>query len=158
MKDYIKSLRKKIGNQKIIHPAARIIVENEHGKILTIVRTDNGNFGLPAGALEEGETIEACIRREVLEETGLVIDKVELIGLSTSPFRETVIYPNGDQTQYFTAEFYTNEWSGSLLVKNEEATDIQFRGKEIITHLPPIEQSTFQSLDYFRSTGKVRVD
>jgi len=106
MKNYIKNLRKKIGNQKFIHPAARIIIENELGQILFIKRIDNGNLGIPAGGFEENETIEECIIREVKEETGLEILSLQLIGLSSNPKNETVKYPNGDKIQYFTCEFF----------------------------------------------------
>lgn len=65
MKTYIQKMREQLGSEKFIHPAARIIIENEAREILIIERADNGKIGLPAGALEEGETIEACILREV---------------------------------------------------------------------------------------------
>lgn len=35
-----------------------------------------GTWSAPGGHLEPGETVEACARREVLEETGLVLDRV----------------------------------------------------------------------------------
>ena len=108
MESYITKLREKIGRDKFIHPAARIIVENDEGEVLFIERADNGNIGLPAGALEENETIEACIIREVKEETGIEITALEVIGISTDPRVETVRYPNGDEIQYFTIEFYSN--------------------------------------------------
>lgn len=72
MKSYIKKIRSKLGKEKFIHPAARIIIENQKGEILVINRKDNGQMGIPAGALEEKETIEECIIREVREEAGLV--------------------------------------------------------------------------------------
>lgn len=158
MKDYIKNLRQKIGHQKLIHPAARIIVENNAGEYLTIFRKDNGKVGLPAGAFEEGESIEACIRREVKEETGLSLGALKMIGLSTIPSRESVEYPNGDQIQYFTVEFYSSDWSGELSIDKEECKDAAFRSQKIIEQLPLNEQHTFKSLAYFRSTGKVHVD
>ncbi len=158
MKDYIKKLRLKIGSQKFIHPAARIIVENKNGEYLSILRKDNGQIGLPAGAFEEGETIEACIRREVQEETGLRIGQLEMIGLSTQPLRESVRYPNGDQVQYFTVEFYSTDYSGDLQPDLEESREAAFRSKKIIQQLPLNEQHTFKSLTYFRRTGKVLID
>ena len=109
MKDYIAKLREKIGQDKFIHPAARIIIENELGEILFIERNDNGKIGLPAGGLEEGETIRECIIREVKEETGLILLDASVIGIITDPRKETVTYPNGDVVQYFTIEFYSNQ-------------------------------------------------
>ena len=75
MKNYIQKIRLKIGQEKFIHPAARIIVENKNKEVLIIERVDNGLIGIPAGSIEENETIEECIIREVREETGLKIIK-----------------------------------------------------------------------------------
>ena len=102
MQNYIQRIRSKLGRESFIHPAGRIIIENEQGEVLVIERMDNGEVGIPAGALEEGETIEACVRREVWEETGLQIGELTVIGISSNPEREFVQYPNGDQIQYMT--------------------------------------------------------
>jgi 8-oxo-dGTP pyrophosphatase MutT (NUDIX family) len=45
------------------------IVKNEKDAVLFIYR--RGKWDLPKGKLDEGETIEACAIREVMEETGL---------------------------------------------------------------------------------------
>ncbi|MEM6768168.1 MAG: NUDIX domain-containing protein, partial [Bacteroidota bacterium] len=65
MHSYIQSLRSLIGHRKFIHPAARILLENDLGEILLIRRKDNNQWGLIAGGLEEGEDVTTCIRREV---------------------------------------------------------------------------------------------
>lgn len=45
------------------------LVLNDAGKLLMIFR--RGKWDLPKGKLDEGETIEQCAVREVMEETGL---------------------------------------------------------------------------------------
>jgi hypothetical protein len=48
IKSIITKIRNKLGHDKFIHPAARIIVENEKGDILFIERKENDSLGLPA--------------------------------------------------------------------------------------------------------------
>ena len=157
MKSYIQNLRKKIGHDKFIHPAARIIVENEKGEILFIRRTDNGKLGIIAGALEEGETIEECIRREAREEAGIELIDLEVIGISSNPDIETVYYPNKDVTQYLTIEFYSNKWAGNPKPDLEETTEAIFLGIEHKEEIHISERLAFDSLAYYRKTGKIRI-
>ncbi len=156
MHNYIQNLRKLIGNRKFIHPGARIIVENEQGQILMIRRKDNGNWGLPAGGLEENETIQECIIREVKEETGLDILALQVIGIGSDPIIETIKYPNQDVVQYFNIEFYSNQFSGAIAVLDEEEIlSAEFVAKEMIQSLPENEQHTFKSLAYFEEHGQI---
>ena len=156
MNNYIKKIRSKLGKEKFIHPAARIIIENEKGEILIIERMDNGHLGIPAGGLEENETIEDCIKREVKEETGLTLTQLEVIGISSNPITEKVNYPNGDQIQYFTIEFYSDRWEGTIKVHDkEEVRKAQFMKSSVIDLLPINEKSAFESLAYYRKNGKV---
>jgi 8-oxo-dGTP diphosphatase len=52
-----------------------VIVED--GRVLLVRRANpplQGEWSLPGGAVETGETLSAALQREVLEETGLVVD------------------------------------------------------------------------------------
>jgi len=159
MKDYIAKLREKIGQDKFIHPAARIIIENELGEILFIERNDNGKIGLPAGGLEEGETIRECIIREVKEETGLILLDASVIGIITDPRKETVTYPNGDVVQYFTIEFYSNQWSGEVAVEDtDEIRSAKFMPASFLEQLMPNEKSIIKSLEMYRCGEGLHLD
>ena len=144
MEGYISSLRRLIGHRKFIHPAARILLENAQRELLLILRSDNNSCRLGAGALEEGETIEACIRREVTEETGLVLRSLVPIGMSTRPSAETVTYPNGDVVQYFTVVFYSNDWERQPVERSEEAREIRFFSPESLPLLSANEQPSIE--------------
>lgn len=158
MKTYIQQIRSKLGKDKFIHPGARIIIENQVGEFLIIERADNGQFGIPAGAMEEHETIEECIIREVKEETGLLVEEVEVIGISSNPIMETVQYRNGDIIQYFTVEFYANKWTGKIKISDkEEVKRATFRNKAVLEKLPKNERSAFESLHYYRINNKIMV-
>jgi 8-oxo-dGTP diphosphatase len=55
----------------VIRPSAYGLIGDGRGR-LALVRTGGGTF-LPGGGIEAGETPEAAIQREALEECGLVI-------------------------------------------------------------------------------------
>jgi ADP-ribose pyrophosphatase YjhB (NUDIX family) len=57
------------------------IVVRDDGRILVIRRDDNGHWEAPGGVLELDESFEAGVRREVLEETGLLVAVERLTGV-----------------------------------------------------------------------------
>lgn len=56
-------------------------IPGPQGRLLAIKRADNGLWEPPGGVLELGETIEAGVAREVLEETGLTVRPDRLTGI-----------------------------------------------------------------------------
>ena len=46
-----------------------------------LIGNENGLFQFPGGHLEENESFNDCLKREVLEETGISIDDSEIKGL-----------------------------------------------------------------------------
>ena len=158
MNDYIAKIRATLGAERFIHPAGRILVENERGEFLVVERAETGSIGLPAGGLEEGETIADCIRREVREETGLTLEELTVVGISSHPERETVTYPNGDCIQYFTVEFHCRKWTGAIDVRDTaEVRRARFVSPERLTGLPPNERSILESLAHYRKHGQLRL-
>lgn len=47
-----------------------------------------GLLALPGGFVEEGETAEEAARREVMEETALEIEPIEILGVYSDPARD----------------------------------------------------------------------
>jgi 8-oxo-dGTP diphosphatase len=66
-----------------------ILVEN--GKILLVKRGREpflGEWAIPGGRIEDGETAEECARREMKEETGLDVEILRLTGIYSDPKRD----------------------------------------------------------------------
>jgi 8-oxo-dGTP diphosphatase len=47
-----------------------------------------GSYALPGGFVEIGETVENACRREALEETGIKVDMLRLVGVYSDPARD----------------------------------------------------------------------
>jgi ADP-ribose pyrophosphatase YjhB (NUDIX family) len=63
---------------------ACVIILNSEGKILLGKRKNSykaGYYGLPGGRIEINEPLDAAIQREVQEETGLVLNNCEYVGV-----------------------------------------------------------------------------
>jgi 8-oxo-dGTP diphosphatase len=71
-----------------------------------------GTWALPGGHLEWGETVEACARREVLEETGL-----EIADVRPGPFTNDV-FPEG---RHYVTLFVVARRAGGTLALLEPA-------------------------------------
>ena len=94
---YIETLRRKIGHDPVIMTCAGCAVFDGAGRLLLQQRGDDrGPWGLPGGAMELGETIEAAAVRETFEETGLRVRPDTLLGVYTGGAHT---YENGDVVQ-----------------------------------------------------------
>jgi len=135
MSDYLRWLRGQVGTHLIPLAYTTAIIRDEHGRILFQRRSDfkEAWWGLPGGLLDPYETPEACVAREVLEETSLQVRATRLTGVYSSP-RYNVTYPNGDQVQQITSCFECQIEGGTLRPDQKEVTALQFFSPEA---LPP---------------------
>lgn len=105
-----------------------IIVLIRKGDSVLLVRAKNfkGNFyGLVAGFLETGETLEECVRREVMEETGLEIGNITYFGNQPWP------YPSG-----LMVGFIADYAGGEIKLQEEELQSGAFFPKDRLPELP----------------------
>jgi 8-oxo-dGTP diphosphatase len=66
------------------------VITDDDGRALLISRRDTLHWEPPGGVLELGESIEAGLRREVREETGLTVEPVALTGVDKNMARGIV--------------------------------------------------------------------
>lgn len=107
-------------------PSSTALQEETESSIL-LVRAHNfrtNHYGLVAGFVETGESLEEAVRREVREETGLEINNIRYFDSQPWP------YPFGMMVG-FTADYV----SGEINLQKEELTD---GGWFTRNNLPPI--------------------
>ncbi len=125
MKDYIRQLRQKIGHHPLIITGATALIFNEQGELLMLLRTDNGCWGVPGGAMEPGEHLEDTVKRETLEETGLCIESLTLFDVF-SGLELYYVYPNGDITYNVSVVYAIHEASGEIRLNLHEHTQWKY--------------------------------
>lgn len=94
-------------------PSANVVVTDDAGRILMIRRSDNGNWAVPGGAMDLGESIVQTAVRETLEETGIHCEITGLVGIYTDP-RHVIHYTSNDEVRQefsivFTARYVSGE-------------------------------------------------
>ncbi|WHT21182.1 NUDIX domain-containing protein [Crossiella sp. CA-258035] len=98
--------------------AVSAFVQDESGRLLMIRRTDNDFYSIPGGQLELGETLTEATIRELDEETGIIVDIVELVGIYSNP-NHIVAYSDGEVRQEFSICFRANPVGGTLRTSSE---------------------------------------
>lgn len=123
---YVEDLRKIIGSRPIILVGSVTVIVNDGGEILLQERTyPTGFWGLPGGLMELGETTEETARREVFEETSLVVDQLQFINVYSGP-EYFVRAQNGDEFFMVTVAYYTKHFSGEMKVDFSESVSVRF--------------------------------
>jgi 8-oxo-dGTP pyrophosphatase MutT (NUDIX family) len=96
------------------------------GRILLDHRRD-GNWGLIGGALEVGESIEECAIREVMEETGLILGSLTMVGTFSNPTRKIARF---DEVVQNISICVAAETDNESIVLSDESIDARFFSKK----------------------------
>ena len=108
----------RLGKEGKIRLGTSAILFNSEGKFLLTQREDNGQWCLPAGAVESGESLAEACEREVLEETGLRVRVKRLVGVYSHP-DQLVVYKDGHKVQIVAVHFEAEITGGELGLSNE---------------------------------------
>ena len=122
---YIMDLRKLVGHSPLMQVGASVIVEDERGRVLLQLRSDNHCWGYCGGSVDLGEEVEAAAKRELYEETGLVANSLSLFGVFSG--KDThYVYPNGDEVYNIDIVYICKDYCGDPVPQKGEVDELKF--------------------------------
>jgi 8-oxo-dGTP pyrophosphatase MutT (NUDIX family) len=130
-----------------IVPSVNVVVENEAGEILMIRRSDNGNWAVPGGAIDLGESMSQAGVRETLEETGIECEITGVIGIYTDPKHIILYTSNGEARQEFSI-LLTGRRTGGQPTPSSESTEVHWVGPSQLADLA-MDRSMRRRLDHY---------
>lgn len=110
-------------------PSVNVVVANDAGDVLMIRRSDNGNWALPGGAIDLGESMVQAAVRETREETGIECDITGLVGIYTDPGHLILYTSNGEVRQEFSI-LLTGAVTGGQPTPSSESTEVRWVPRE----------------------------
>lgn len=124
---YVENLRAVIGKMPVNLVATTVVVLNDKGEVLLQKRSEPyDTWGLPGGQIELGESTENAGKREVFEETGLLIDDLHLIGVFSGNENSHIRLKNGDEYYVILIAYYTQNFEGILKADGIETIECKF--------------------------------
>lgn len=108
----------RLGKQGKIRLGCSAAIFDDQGRILLTKRADNGQWCLPSGGMDSGESAAEACEREVGEETGLSVRVKRLVGVYSYP-DQLVIYPDGNKFQIVALHFEVEVTGGELGLSDE---------------------------------------
>jgi len=107
----------------------------------------NRRFKLPfysvlAGFVEPGETLEACVKREIREEVGIAVKNIRYFGSQPWPFPNSLMIA-------FVADYA----GGEISTDGSEIVDAAWFSKNSLPQIPPKISIARQLIDWFVQTA-----
>lgn len=105
-----------------------LVTKGDHCLLAQHQKHRNGFYSTLAGFVEAGESVEACVHREVMEEVGLTVNHLSYYTSQPWP------YPQQLMVGYF-AEYS----GGDIVMQDEEIVDAQWFHYQNLPEIPPPE-------------------
>lgn len=126
MSKYARRLRSKVGNDFLLMPSVTALVFDESRRVLLVRPSHRENVWVaPGGAVDPDEQPQDALVREVWEETGLLVEPIELRGVFGGP-EYRVWYANGDEVGYMMAVFECRVVGGALKADGDEIVEARY--------------------------------
>jgi 8-oxo-dGTP pyrophosphatase MutT (NUDIX family) len=122
----------RISKQGKIRLGCSAAIFDQQGHILLTKRADNGQWCLPSGGMDSGESVAEACEREVWEETGLRVRVKRLVGVY-SYSDQLAVYADGNKAHIVALHFEAEVISGEPGLSNETTEVGYFAIEEIET-------------------------
>ncbi len=136
-------------NYPRLSPAIIVAVVKDNKLLLARNRRfKNSFFSVLAGFVEPGETLEACVRREIREEVSLEVGNIRYFGSQPWPFPNSLM-----------VGFMADYADGEIQVDNAELVEAEWFPAHSLPRVPSRISIARQLIDWFissRKTGMVR--
>jgi len=107
-----------------IKPSASAFVLRD-GAVLLTCRSDNGNWTMPGGAQDLGESLSTTAVRETVEETVIVVELTGLVGIFTDP-RHVIHYTSNDEVRQEFSVVYRAGFVSGETATSSETTQVEW--------------------------------
>jgi NAD+ diphosphatase len=126
-------------NYPRLSPAVIVAVLKDHQILLAHSQRFPVKFySVLAGFVEPGETLEVCVKREVLEEVGITVKNIRYFGSQPWPFPDSLMVG-------FTAEYA----DGDIRIDPSEITDAGWFSARELPPIPPKISIARRLIDWF---------
>lgn len=129
------------------------VVVDDEGRILLQRRSDSGNWALPGGAMDIGETFAQSVIREVKEESGFDVRTDRIVGIYSDP-GHVFAYNDGEVRQEFNICLACTIIDGKLAVSSE-STDVRFFSLDEVSGLTMHQSIRKRIEDYLKDRPPV---
>lgn len=123
--EYTKTLPGLVEKRPFIVYIARVIVLDSHNRVLLYKKENSNTWYIPGDIVELGENAEETAKREVYEETNLLINEIYLFNVYFKA-EQRYFYPNGDEVSFVNIVLVSTNYSGDIQINGFESKEITF--------------------------------
>ncbi len=132
-------------------PSVNVVIENDAGEILLIERSDNGNWAVPGGAIDLGESMAQAGVRETKEETGIDCEIVDVIGIFTDP-KHIILYTSNNEARQEFSILLRARATGGEPTPSSESTSVHWVAREALENLQ-MDRSMRRRINHYLEPG-----